>query len=235
MTVKSDALTRAVTYDITNPIDSPDKVLHRDIDAMPDMDYPNSTLDAVDEVQSITPGDRTGGTFDLAFTLVDGQTFSVTGLASNATAAAVQTAVDAAAYAAVSGYNNGDIVVAGGPFGSGGSATTFTFSGTSVRGNHPLIVGTYTSLTGGTTDPVVSQTTAGVVPRFWFAALKQFGVIKGNDPAFGAAPSGQYTVNARDSIENYPKNETIKRLLREATVQEGQDWESELYPLLNLE
>ena len=56
------------------------------------------------------------------------------------------------------------------------------------------------------------------------------GVIEGTDPAFGAAPAGQYTVNRRDELENYPSNETIIRLIREA----GQDWSGELLPLLGL-
>lgn len=234
MTVMSDALARAKTYDITDPIIAQDRVLHRDLATKCDCPYPNATLDAVDEVQDITSGDRNGGTMDLDFTLADGQTFSVDGLAWNAAASAVQTAVDAAALLAVTNYVAGDIAVSGGAFGAAGSDTTFTFSGSSVRGDHPLISVDGALLTGGTTDPTPSETTAGVVPRFWFAALKQMGVISGTDPAFGAAPAGQYTVTTRDQLENYPDNETIKRLIHEATVQEGQDWESELFPLLNI-
>lgn len=235
MTIKSDALSRAKTYDVTGDIDPLYRMVHRDLNRLEDQVYQNATLDAVDEVQDITSGDRTGGTFDLDFTLADGQTFSVDGLAFNAAASAVQTAVDAAAALAITDYTAGDIAVTGGAFGAAGSDTTFTFSGTSVRGNHPLISVDGGSLTGGTTDPAVSEDTAGVVPRFWFAALKAFGVITGTDPAFGDAPAGQYTVRNSDELENYPRQATIKALIREATVIEGQDWETELLPLLNLD
>lgn len=234
MTVKDDALSRAVTFDVTGEIDPLSRGLHRALEARCDCPYPNATLDAVDEVQTVTAGDRTGGDMDLDFTLADGQTFSVDAVAFDEAAVDVQTALDAAAGAAVTNYVAGDIVVAGGPFGSGGSSTTFTFSGSSVRGDHPLLVVDGTNLTGGTTDPAPSETNAGVVPRFWFAALKNLGVLVGTDPAFGATPAGQYTVNLHDSLENYPSTEVIKMLIREATVQEGQDWESELLPLLGL-
>lgn len=235
MTIKTDATTRAKTYDVTSDIDPLYRMVHRDLNGLGGQLYQNATLDAVDEVQDITSGDRTGGTFDLDFTLEDGQTFSVDGLAFNAAASAVQTAVDAAAALAITGYTAGDIAVTGGAFGASGSDTTFTFSGTSVRGDHPLISVDGASLTGGATDPSPSEDTAGVVPRFWFAALKAFGVITGTDPAFGAAPNGQYTVRNSDELENYPRQQTIKALIKEATVVEGQDWETELLPLLNLD
>ena len=115
------------------------------------------------ETQSITNGDRTGGTMDLVFNLADSQTFSVLSLAWNANAATTQTAVDNAAATSINQYSPGDIGVTGGPFGAGGSATIITFSGSSVNGDHPLITINGTSLTGGTTDPISSETTAGVV------------------------------------------------------------------------
>ncbi len=88
------------------------------------------------------------------------------------------------------------------------------------------------SLTGGTTDPAQSETNKGQVARFWFAVLLDNGVLVGTPPAFGAAPAGQFTVQLSDSLENYPRENTIKNLIVEATKQEGQDWISELFPLL---
>lgn len=347
-TISDDLFSRAKTFDVTGNIDPLDKRLHREIKSRCNCVYQNSTLDAVDEVQSGAVGARTGGTMDLTINLVDGQSVVVTGLVFDAAASAVQTALDSAAALAITDYVAGDIAVTGGPFAGGGAPTIFTFNGVSVRGNHPLVIvdgvnltgpsevqdgtvgdrtgGTMdltftlenaetfdvtalvfdaaasvlqtavdaaaastitgyvagdiaitggpfagggattvvtfsgdsvhgdhplvtvdgTNLTGGTTDPVFSedtagaadplfsQSTAGVVPRFWFAALKALGVLVGTDPTFGATPAGQYTVNLRDSLENYPSNETIRKLLKEATVAEGQDWESEILPLLGL-
>ncbi len=233
-TVIQDALARAKTYDITGDIDPKDRLLHRDLAKYCDCPYPNSTLDAVAELQSVTAGDRTGGDMDIVITLADAQTVSLLGSEWNEAASVVQAELDVAAALVITDYVAGDIVVAGGAFGAAGSATTFTFSGASVRGNHPLLSIVGTNLTGGTTDPVASQTTAGIVPRFWFAAMKAMGVLNGTDPAFSAAPAGQYTVTARDEIENYPSNQTIRRMVREATVQEDEDWDSELLPLFNI-
>ena len=233
-TIIQDALARAKTYDITGDIDPKDRGLHRDLARYCDCPYQNATLDAVAEVQSVTAGDRAGGNMDIVITLADAQTVSLLGSEWNEAASVVQTELDVAAALAITDYVAGDIVVAGGAFGAAGSATTFTFSGASVRGNHPLLSIIGTSLTGGTVDPVPTQTTAGIVPRFYFAALKAMGVITGTDPAFSAAPAGQYTVTDRGVLENYPSNETLRRLVREATVQEAEDWDSELLPLMNI-
>ena len=192
-------------------------------------------LAAVAEIQSITAGDRTGGTFDLVFTLAEGTGFSVLALDWDVIFSVVQTEVDSAALAANPTYVAGDFAVAGGAFGDSGSATTVTFGGPLGIGNQALITVVGTSLTGGTTDPVAFQLTAGIVPRFWFTALKNLGVIVGIDPIFGATPAGQYTVNLRESLENYPSNQTLRTLIKEATDQEGEDWETELLPLLGLD
>jgi len=235
-TILGDAISRAVTFDISgedvNPIY---KKLKRELGRKCNVGYPNTTLAPVDEVQTASAGDRTGGTMDLTIELADGQTFDVETLAYNATATVTQAAVDAAAIAAgITGYIAGDIVVTGGPFGSGGSNTIFTFSGDSVRGDVALTTVDGGSLTGGSTDPAFAETIAGVVPRFWFAALLALGVLKagGSDPAFGVAPAGQYEVNTCNDVENYPSRETIIQLLKEADAQEGQDWTTEILGLI---
>lgn len=356
MTILSDTLSRAKTFDITGQIDAGDRRIHRELTSqLGNQGYQNALLASIAEVQSVTAGDRTGGTMDLVFTLVESVGFSVLGIAWNAAAATVQTAIDAAAVLVVPDYVAGDITVTGGAFGAAGSATVVTFSGTSVYGNQALLTVIGTSLTGGLSDPVASQTTAGVVPRFWFAALRAMGIIEdsglptnevqtiqivdgdtedwkliididglepffttfifglvttaglqgeidtsanieipgyvngdiavtgeGNivthpqtitfsgdsvsgtnhgllgwasffntgtmnvvpiqnglapttDPSFGQEPAGQYTVNLRDSLENYPSNQLIRNMIREASAQEGQDWETELLPLFGLD
>ena len=356
MTILSDTLERAITYDVTGQIDAGDRRMHRELTVrLGNQNYQNSLLASVSEVQSVTAGDRTSGTMDLVFTLVESVGFSVLALAWNASATTVQTAVDAAAVLVVPGYVAGDIAVTGGAFGAAGSATVVTFSGTSVYGNQALLTVVGTSLAGGTTDPVASQTTAGVVPRFWFAALRGMGVLVGTnlpeveiqtiqviggdtsniklelqiavvgqittgflnanantslvqsridnacngvipgyvagdiavtgtgnltsdpqtltfsgdsvsgddhspttasmfaqggtlqtitlgdggapttDPTFGQEPAGQYVVNLRDSLENYPSNQILRQLIKEASAQEGEDWEAELLPLLGLD
>ncbi len=102
------------------------------------------------EVQSLsTTGTPTGGTFTLTFS---GQTTAA--IAFNATAAAVQAALEA-----LTNVAPGDIAAAGGPL---PAAVTLTFAGAYARTNVATITAT-SSLTGGTTPTtVITTTTPGV-------------------------------------------------------------------------
>lgn len=249
-TIFTDATTLARTYDVTGIIDAADRRLHREVAQSCDCPFQDATLGPrVNERHDINSGDRTGGTFELDFILDDtwegspggaGQTFTVAGLAWNEAAAAVQTAVDAAAIAAGIGkYINGDIAVSGGPFGAAGADTLFLFQGDSVQGNHTNTNVDGAGLTGGTIDPASAQVGTGTPSRFYFAALLAMGTIERAsgpfDPLLGVAPAGQFSVTPRDQLENYPSNSTIRKLVREATIWEGQDWDSELLPLFNIQ
>lgn len=120
-----------------------------------------------DEVQSIAiySGSITGGTFELDFELASGETFTTAAIAYNANAATIESAIDAAATAAaVAGWTNGDISVAGGDLTT--APVTLTFDGTSVTGqNHVLTVIDGASLTGGVNEvqsiAIYSGTVAG--------------------------------------------------------------------------
>jgi hypothetical protein len=124
----------------------------------------SSTAPLADEVQVAAQFGRapSGGTYDLYFKDEDANAFSVTGLAYNATAAAVTTAVDSAATtASYPSWTNGDIVIAeSGAAGISDGTLTFTFSGASVDDkNWDTIVVDGASLTGVT---VSSGTTLGL-------------------------------------------------------------------------
>ena len=106
------------------------------------------TRSAVAEVQTVTiTGSPTGGTFTLTF---DGQTTA--GIAYNALAAAVQTALEA-----LSNILPGDVTVGGGP----GPATPWTVTFLSSLGNVPQMSANGTGLTGGTPAIAVTTTTPG--------------------------------------------------------------------------
>lgn len=114
---------------------------------------------AANEVQTVTiTGTPTGGSFNLVFA---GQ---VTGaIAYNATAAAVQTALEA-----LSNIGTGNVACAGGPF--PGTAVTVTFQGRMANLDQPLMT-TINSLTGGTTPAVaVTLTTSGNPGGAYFKA-----------------------------------------------------------------
>lgn len=106
----------------------------------------------VSEVQTATiTGTPTGGTFTLTW---NGQT--TTAIAYNATAATVQTALEALSNIAV-----GDIAVTGGP--GPGTAFTVTFRGALSDQDVAALTAT-SSLTGGSTPGVtIATTTAGAV------------------------------------------------------------------------
>lgn len=100
------------------------------------------------EVQTITvTGGPTGGNFTLTFS---GQTTGT--IAYNATAGAVQTALEA-----LSNVNPGDVVCAGGPL--PGTPVTVTFSGQYAGTDVALITDVDAGLTGGTTPAVTVTTT----------------------------------------------------------------------------
>lgn len=106
---------------------------------------------ATNEVQSLSiTGTPTGGTFRLAFKSV-----STANIAYNATAAAVQTALEA-----ISTVGTGNILTGGGPL--PGSPVTITFQGQLAGTNQPLLTVVAAAFTAGTTPTAtVTQTTAG--------------------------------------------------------------------------
>lgn len=104
----------------------------------------------VNEVQTVTiTGTPTGGTFTLT---LDGETTAA--IAYNATAAAVQSALEA-----LSNVAAGDLTVSG----SAGGPYTVTFAGAYSATNVPALTASGASLTGGTSPGVTIATpTAGV-------------------------------------------------------------------------
>jgi hypothetical protein len=103
------------------------------------------------EVQTATiTGTPTGGTFTLTY---DGATTSA--IAYNATAATVQTALEA-----LSTVRPGELSVSG----SAGGPYTVTFTGENVGDNTPAMTASGASLTGGTSPGVTIATTTGGGP-----------------------------------------------------------------------
>jgi hypothetical protein len=103
------------------------------------------------EVQSLAiSGTPTAGTFRLAFKSV-----TTANIAYNATAAAVQAALEA-----LSTIGSGNVLCAGGPL--PGSPVTITFQGQLAGSNMPMITVVSAAFTGGTTPAVtVTETTPG--------------------------------------------------------------------------
>lgn len=117
-----------------------------------DLDGCRPGATATNEVQQISAGSRTGGTFTLTF---DGQTTAP--IVWDATAADIKAALESLS-------NIDDVTVTGGPLGdtSGAAAALVTFEGDNSATNVPTMTLNATGLSGGTTDPAVSTTTEGV-------------------------------------------------------------------------
>lgn len=111
----------------------------------------NFTLTAQpSEVQLLTiTGSPTGGTFTLTF---NGQTTA--GIAYNAAAAAVQTALQA-----LTNVGTGNLTCSGGPL--PGSTVTFTFAGALAGQHQSLITANLAGLTGGSPAYTITETTPG--------------------------------------------------------------------------
>ncbi len=110
----------------------------------------------VNEVQSLVfAGTPTGGTFTLSLVKKDGTTVTTSGLAYNASAATITTAIDTALGEA------GQCVVTGTTLPD--QTLTATWSGASYSGRHQeLVTANLASLTGGTPTCTITRTTAGV-------------------------------------------------------------------------
>lgn len=132
--------------------------------------------------------DPTAGTFALTIALLDFGTFTTAGIAFNADAATIQTAIDTAAIAAsVPSYTNGDITVSGGTLLVAGADVLLTFDGVSVTGKAhktpPVVDGS--GLTGGSiANPASKANIIGQLPdAVYFGMCEEaIALIGGSDP-----------------------------------------------------
>jgi hypothetical protein len=179
----------------------------------------------VNEAQSIAiySGTVSGGTFTLAITLASGEAFTTAGIAFDANAATIETAIDVAATAdGVTGWTNGDITVAGGPLTT--TPVTLTFDGASVDGgNHGLTVIDGASLTGGGTAGAVSESTAGQTGRPAWEALQMAGIIGGTIPEQGEDADAITDAGGWRGMPQRLSIPAIKALALQAARDDGND------------
>lgn len=165
----SNLLATARTFDTTLPITALDKIIVRELQAIVDQGDVTlpAILEAINEVQQIEKYDTdfTAGEFTLTIKLRNAAQFTTAGIAFDAVAATVETAIDVAATAASLGigWANGDIEVLGGNLLAAGSALTLGFTGASVRNrDHDQSLINLNTLTGGDLAvPSVTTTASG--------------------------------------------------------------------------
>lgn len=229
-----------------NQIDPQYKTLYRDMLRYCNREYGGAwgAYDRTAPIGSMTPGNRTGGSaeIDLEFTTLPGLlpgTWSYKMfLPVFNTVEAQQEIIDNDLTVnnpnLIPGYRKRDIRVSGDQLNSGSGAMQFHFEGDSVINGTPnlnYIDGFYT---GGSVDPSEGAFTIGGRPRPWFAALICMDVIQlaaAKAPGWGATPTNQFSVKQRNGSPVYPSEQTIRLLINEASIQEGQDWNSYFLPL----
>lgn len=165
--------------------------------------------DGTNEVQSLAQIASTSGTWTLGVTLPGNSEETTAALDFNASAAAIQTAVDAAlAGLSANGvaYTAGDIAITGGPINAG--AVTITYSGDSVKNTNTTQVTTADVDLNDATQPVASTTTPGVP-----------GVVTVSDEA------GSHTADLWDGTSNSRPD---------ADVYRAPDWQDYRAALLRL-
>jgi hypothetical protein len=228
MGVLADLLANSATIDATLPREASDRVLCRKINdviaRLGDPSYPSGMDTAANEVQGIAIHEDgvDGGTFTLTFTLFGGVTFTTAAIAFGANAATIQAAIDTAADPVVQGFTAADIAITGGPLTT--TPLVITFSGASVAAkNHGLTVIDGALLTDGGVpeDPgEVTVTTAGTPVRTAYASLIALGVLSAPAPAPGVT-SGITVQNARGSFPNGLDEETVRMIVQQVVLEEG--------------
>lgn len=180
---------------------------------------------ALNEVQTIPEqtdagaGDTYTLTIDLPWLAVG--TFTTAGIAYDAVAATIETAIDVAATAAgVTGWVNGDISVAMvGAAGLDDGAVTLTFDGASVA-NTPATLTVLTATGFTKTDPIV-RTIGGQVDREATQALFDLGIVSGTLHQSLDAPADWVRPTAPNGKK--PRIGLIKDLATQASYEDGTD------------
>lgn len=200
MGVLADLKSQAKTFGATSPLRSwidSQLTIH-------DPSAPSSTAakNAVHTVKKFA-SDPSGGTFTLTVGVrqADGtvESAETAGIAHNANAATIESAIDTALTGVVTSWTNGDITVTGGTLLAAGADVVLTFDGTSVSGKEAITTTIDGSgLTGGSlADPAVVVNTSGQTARAALGALVAYGVI---DSATIAKQSAATSVTAYSPI-----------------------------------
>lgn len=154
--------------------------------------YPCVTATAI---QTVTPSaSATAGTFTISLLRPNGEIYTTSALAYNASIATIQTALDTA-----SGVTNGVVASSAGSVApmSNGVALTLTFSGTGYSAlSQPLVTADYSSLTGATlavaaVEPnqvqTITMAAVATAGTFTIAHMRASGVVAEAQVAFNVS------------------------------------------------
>lgn len=222
MGVYTDLLAGAKSWDAGNSDGTvaTDRVITQQIERFQarqgDVPAPSEYAEA-DEVQEIAAFVPTvsSGNFTLTVNIA-GAALTTANIAFDATAAAIESAIDTVCSGNVAGWTNGDISVA-----LTGDLTanpaTLTYDGTSVDAtNHPAIIISDVDLGGGGSPGAVTTTTNGQTVRLALAALNVMGIIDSPPPEQGTTTVVATTTRASNPY--FPGQETLQALAMQAAI-----------------
>lgn len=222
----SDFVASSKSIDTTLPTTALDRSVNRDLDvliAKGDIVSPGATFDVVNEVQTLDASGASAGTFAMTIGVFnDGvnKQVAVTGVAYNASPATIETAVDSALGAVITGWTNGDISVSGAGTAEAND-TLFTYDGASVSAlAHPTSTVDGAGLTGGGTE-AFSETNAGQTQRAEWAIMDKFSLVDfgGTPPAqTGALPTLTKIIDK--SVQNDFSYETLRTIALECAIKD---------------
>lgn len=225
MTVISDYLTDTVELDVTPEYTPLDRKVVMELNQLANEGAPDTpaSMAAADEV--ITIGQHTGGPssgqYKITVDLANGESFTTADIAYDAIDSAIETAIDVAATAAaITGWTNGDISVAGATPGDGLDLgdVTFTFDGASVtEASHSMSIAQGTTPFDAGDVGTVTTVTTGQTKRVGWAMLVAYGIAAGTIPAEGELPTDDLTRGPGSRLSN----ETIRAIASDIAVEEG--------------
>lgn len=178
---------------------------------------------AKDEVQTILEQTDAGAGDTYTLTIVLPRlavgTFTTAGIAYDAVAATIETAIDVAATAAgVTDWTNADIsVTMAGAAGVDDGTVTLTFDGASVT-EQPVDAAVLTA-TGFTKTGVVARTTGGQVDREATQVMFDLGIVTGSLQKSGETP----TWTKPTALLKRPRSGLIRDLAVQAVYEDGDD------------
>jgi hypothetical protein len=225
MGVFTEILNTAVSFDIdgSDGIIALDRPIIRELRGLRDRMDPElpPAFMAKDMEVAIQPheGDVDSGDFSLTFNLKNGQTFTTDLLLFDADAEAIEAAIDVAATAAgITGWQDGDIEVTGGPLTD--DEVILLFSGESVRHqNHEVTIDS--DLEDSSEDPVehgdIITLVDGQNDRTVWAVMVYAGILMGPPPTQGEA-GPIVAQNTRHTFNGMPSQAFIRTMAKEAAV-----------------
>lgn len=226
-------LLEAVTFDVTDDIVAGDRSIVRYLERQDPGSFPSNgqPLSAIQNISEYSGGTKTGGTWDMVFTMQDGSEVTVTH-AWDDSFTEFQTNIDTVMAGEILSYAAGDIAVTN----PSGGDIRLSFSGDSVKHLHwELVQVDETNLTGTGSYGAVTNIQFGHPARYGWSVLYILGVVETEPtPQMGVAPVS-FNVNSPGSRADYPPQWVVRALAEEMSyVEDNIELKQQLFKELGI-